>query len=110
MRRPRPLAGTAERNEQAALAFEAELGRAVLAIGEAPSRLVRHIGGTGWFVLHRFPFSIVPARKSRRAPNPGLQRKVAAVEPEVVSCSIGSGSPSAEHAGDDVDPRLREIA
>ena len=49
----------AERNAHAAQAFEAELDHAILAIGEAPSRWVRHIAHTRRFVLHRFPFSIV---------------------------------------------------
>ena len=49
----------AERSPPAAQAFQAELDRAVLAIGEAPSRWVHHIAGTRRFVKQRFPFSVV---------------------------------------------------
>jgi plasmid stabilization system protein ParE len=49
----------AERSSPAAQGFQAELDRAVLEIGEAPSRWVRHVADTRRFVLQRYPFSVV---------------------------------------------------
>jgi toxin ParE1/3/4 len=49
----------AERSRLAAEAFQAELDRAVLWIGDAPSRWPHHSSSTRRFVMHRYPFSVV---------------------------------------------------
>jgi len=88
----------AERSPAAAQAFQTELDRAVLAIGEAPSRWVYHVANTRRFVLQRFPFSVVyfelpnsvlvlaPSRTATGAlatGGPGCQRR----RPKVRTCS-----------------------
>ncbi len=48
-----------ERSATAAMAFIAEIDRAVAQIGDAPQRWARHTHGTRRFVLRRFPFSLI---------------------------------------------------
>ena len=48
-----------ERNASAAVAFVAELDRAVDRIGETPERWPCHTHGTRRFVLRRFPFTVI---------------------------------------------------
>lgn len=48
-----------ERSDTAAVAFVAEIDRAVEQIGDAPDRWPRHTQGTRRFVLRRFPFTLI---------------------------------------------------
>jgi len=49
----------ATRSEQAAVAFMAELDRAVGAISEGPDRWPSYLHGTRRFLMRRFPFLVV---------------------------------------------------
>jgi len=48
-----------ERSDAAAVAFLAEIDRAVALIAEAPDRWPKHAHGTRRFLLRRFPFAVV---------------------------------------------------
>lgn len=48
-----------ERSDATAVAFVAELDRAVDRISETPERWPRHTHGTRRFVLRRFPFTVI---------------------------------------------------
>jgi plasmid stabilization system protein ParE len=48
-----------DRSERAALAFRAEIDRAIRLISEAPDQWPLYVDGTRRFLLRRFPFSLV---------------------------------------------------
>jgi len=55
-----------ERSVSAALAFLAELDRAIERIAEDPTIWPRYVAGTQRFLLQRFPFSVVYRSVSNR--------------------------------------------
>lgn len=55
-----------ERSESLAIAFLAELDRAVDSIAEAPDRWPRHSQGTRRLLLRRFPFAVVYRKSADR--------------------------------------------
>ena len=48
-----------KQSRSAAVAFVAELDRAIDCIGDAPGRWAEHTHGTRRFVMRRFPFSLI---------------------------------------------------